>query len=445
MYSKIKKAAITLCFFLGLSTTNYAATITTARAPKHLYQPTAKYMQNRLSCPLGRSKAMVQPYCHYHSAYVSIPLSQHKWPSQLAYPIVPSAKELYTDASSLGYPWVLLGTAHTQHAGRTHMHLKYKLGISAWIASVIITQLYLNRAAAETAQLPKDFLQQGLTHVKLPKDFSATNLTYANLTGQRFTDTNFEGTQLEGAILTNTTCDYQQCFADNVEANQLSYGKWYQENLPKDLKSIAEVYPRLYQDSHKAALLQIACGLAYLPYWEGTEFYIKVAYWSCKLLLLKKQLSSGLQKQLVCSLDSDLEYDARKYCWQTDYPQDQVEEEKEAPHDDFAQYLKTFQKGLKKYHCKSEYEWGYNWYKDNIERNLQGLQKTYPKLTSPKLRKEAVDIAFQLSKIYQNQHLLFLLRYLSLQNRLIRLKRSAVGVGNELHYNYYGPTVPRYL
>ena len=138
----------------------------------------------------------------------------------------------------------------------------------------------------------------------------------------------------------------------------------------------------------------------------------------------------------MCSLEDGLNYEAENYCWQTDYPQNQLKEAKEAPHNDFDQYLKTFQAGLQKYNCKSGKEYGYNWYKNNIEKNIQGLQKTYPKLTSPKLQREAIAIAFQLSKIYQNQHLLLLFRYLFLQNRLIRLKISAgVGVGNEVHYN----------
>ena len=132
----------------------------------------------------------------------------------------------------------------------------------------------------------------------------------------------------------------------------------------------------------------------------------------------------------------NLNYDAKNYCWQTDYPQNQIGEEKEASHDDFDRYLKIFQAGLKKYNVKSKREYGYNWYKNTIEKNIQGLQKTYPKLTSPKLRKEAVDIAFQLSKSYQNQHWHFLFRYLFLQNQLIRLKISAgVEVGNEIYYN----------
>ncbi len=274
------------------------------------------------------------------------------------------------------------------------------------------------------------------THAKLPQNFSGAYLSYVDLTGQRFTCTDFTNTQFDGVLLTNTTCDYQQCFQDNVKANQLSGGLWYLDNLPKDLKSIAQVYPTILQDHHKAELLQIASGLAYLPYHEGKEFYIKVQYWSIRLLLLKKQLGT-LGSQLVCSLgDYGLNYEAKRFCWQTDYPQNQVEEEQEAPHAYFDKYLQTFQDELLKYNVKSKDKRGYDWYKKNIEKNIQGLKKAYPKLTSQALRKEAIDIAFQLSKKCRFQHLLFLFHYLSCQNRLIQLKMLAgVGVENDIHYN----------
>ncbi|MEM9569785.1 MAG: pentapeptide repeat-containing protein, partial [Bacteroidota bacterium] len=306
-----------------------------------------------------------------------------------------------------------------------------------------LTHANLSKTDLTNVKLPHDLSSVNFTDAKLPKDLSNHNLNHANLTGHDFMATNFEGTQLEDAILTKTTCDYQQCFQDHIKANKLSGGSWYSENLLKDLKSIAQIYPHFSQNTHKAALLQIASGLAYLPYWEGKEFYIKVYYWSCKLFLLKKQLSSGLGEQLVCSLGNysyGLNYEAKNYCWQTDYPQNQVEETKEAPHDKFEEYLKTFQAGLQKYNCQSEYSWGYDWYKDNIEKNIQGLQKTYPRLTIPKLQKEAIDIAFQLSTLYQNQHWHLLFRYLFFQNRLIRFKISAgIEVANKVYYNHHKP------
>ena len=224
------------------------------------------------------------------------------------------------------------------------------------------------------------------------------------------------------------------------------------------------------QDTYKAELLQIACGLARLPYDESTEFYIKVQYWSCKLLLLKKELGT-LGYQLVCSLASDLEYEVEEYCWQTNYPfhlehpkgrqiaaqwcisiiatdlpeslgtliQHYLTEPTQAIHTNFDQYLQTFQAGLIHYKCQSKGSWGYRWYKDNTEKNIQGLKKIYPKLSSQKLQKEAIDIAFQLSKQYKIQHWCLLFGYLSCQNRLIQLKISAgVGVGNGVYYRFSG-------
>ena len=91
-------------------------------------------------------------------------------------------------------------------------------------------------------QLPQTLSGADLTRVKLPQDLSGADLTNANLTGQHFTYTNFTNVQLKDAILTNTLCDYRQCFRDNVTMNKLIGGKWYLKNLPKDLKSIAQVY-----------------------------------------------------------------------------------------------------------------------------------------------------------------------------------------------------------
>ena len=66
---------------------------------------------------------------------------------------------------------------------------------------------------------------------------------------------------------------------------------------------------------------------------------------------------------------------------------------------------------------------------------MRGLQKAYPKLTSQKLRKEASDIACQLSTQYKSQHSHLLFHYLSCQNRLIQFKISA-GV-DDIHYNIF--------
>ena len=320
---------------------------------------------------------------------------------------------------------ILCCAGHKDFSGQNLMHIDFR-------------GLDLQGIDLRKAKLPQNLSGANLTDAKLPQDLSRANLTDTNLTRQKFTSTNLEGTKLSGVILTDTLCDYQKCFATNGEKNQLSGGDWYRKNLLKDLQSIARVYPHLSKDIHKAELLQIASGLAYLPYYERTEFYIKISYYSCKLLLLKKQLKKTLGDQLVCSVIHSLEYDAKNYCWQTNYPENKVEEEKEeAPHADFDKYLKTFREGLKKYNVKSKDKDGFKYYKENIEKNIQGLQKAYPKLTSPALKKEATSIAFLLSKSWQIQHLLFLFRYLFAQNRLIRLSFYAgVGVKNDIHYRF---------
>ena len=314
----------------------------------------------------------------------------------------------------------------------------------------------------------RDFSGVGFTKKELPQSVVRANLTNANLTGQYFTHTNFEGTQLEGAILTHTTCDYRKCFQDNMKANMSRIGQWYPRNLPQDVESITQVYPTILQDRYKAELLQIASGLAYLPYYEYMEFDIKIKYWSCKLLRLKKQLSSPLGDQLVCSLADVLEYDAEKYCWKTDYPfhlehskgkqiadawciastgtylveeigtliQYYLTERSRTRHANFDHYLQLFQEGLVQYKVESETKLGYDLYKGSIKKNIQGLQKTYLKLTSEELRKEAIDIACELSTFYKYQGLPFLFRYISCQNRLIQLKISAgKEVGKNIYYN----------
>lgn len=94
--------------------------------------------------------------------------------------------------------------------------------------------------------------------------------------------------------------------------------------------------------------------------------------------MFKKQLSSRLGSQLVCALADGLAYDAEQYCWKTAYPHYPIKKEKEAPHDDFDQYLKIFQAGLHHYNCKSKEKLGYDWHKIIIEKNIQGFKKTTP-------------------------------------------------------------------
>ncbi len=286
------------------------------------------------------------------------------------------------------------------------------------------------------------------------RDFTHANLervdcSKAILMGSVFKSTNVTDTLFDGAILTHTTCDYQAHFQDNAKDSkfdELAEGKWSKKNIPNDLKSIAKVYPQLKQDADKAELLHIACSLARLPYDNpNPEFYIKVAYWSCQLWRLKNRLAKDLGGQLVCSLGEDTEYwnlndEASEYCWQTDYPQDKITctQVVNLPQDkpDFAGYLKQFRDGLEQYKVQSQFSWGFYWYKETIEKNIQGLAKAYPKVEDKSLQKEMVKTAYKLSKSYELQHLDFLFHFLYHQNMLIRI-RGTVGVEikNDIYYN----------
>lgn len=340
------------------------------------------------------------------------------------------------------------------------------LGILCWTAHSLHAAQLCDKLSHKDKDTPekvtinhgKNFSGMNFKGKKLPQDLSYADLTGANLAGHHFRGTNFTGAELAGVILTGTTCDYQQCFQDNIIANKIRYGKWYLKNLTKDLESIVQVYPHLLQDSHKALLLQIACGLAYLPYYENTEFYIKLEHWSCQLLILKNQLGD-LGARLVCTLASQLKYEEENYCWETDYPthfeapigmkiasrwcilsihrqlpkelskliQAYLTEKAPEIHANFDQYLQLFQEGLVKYNVTSKRKWGDNYYKKVIALNIKGLQKIYPKLTSPKLQKKAMKIAHQLSQKYKIQNWHFLFSYTSCQNQLIWLKASIQG------------------
>ncbi len=284
------------------------------------------------------------------------------------------------------------------------------------------------------------------------RDFTHANLEGADcskaiLNGSVFKSTNVTDTLFDGAILTHTTCDYQTYFQDNMKANKIYGGQWYQNNLPNDLKSIAKVYPQLKKDADKAALLHIACSLARLPYDDQyPEFYIKVEYWSCQLWRLKNSLSMHFGDQLVCSLEDkltyNLSYEASEYCWKTDYPQDKITctQVVNLPQDkpDFAGYLKQFRDGLKQYKVQSQFSWGFDWYKETIEKNIQGLAKAYPKVEDKSLQKEMLETAYKVSKSYELQHADLLFHFLYHQNLLIRIGETVVGVGakNDIHYSF---------
>ena len=273
----------------------------------------------------------------------------------------------------------------------------------------------------------------------LPSDLSGQDLRGYDFTGCAFTHTNLTDANLADAILAGTTCDYQKAFQDNIKENKIEGGKkWYQNNLPNDLRSIAGVYPKLKKDTHKAKLLAIATGLAWLPFYQGQAFYIKVQYWSCALLQLKQALGNPYGGQLVCSLEKGLNAVANNYCWTTNYPQHKVNIATKAPHANFDTYLKDFTDGLTKYQCKSKNGyWGFDWYKEGITNNIQGLAATYEKIKDEQLRQKCCNIAHALSKSYQIQNGTFQHHYLFLQHRLIGLKKSVgVMVGNKVYYRH---------
>ncbi len=293
--------------------------------------------------------------------------------------------------------------------------------------------------------------------------YQGKNFAGFNLSGRNFTNANVEGADFSKAILidsifkdtnvtdacfdeanlTHTECDYQKYFQDNMKANEISGREWHQNNLPKDLKSIAKVFPQLKKDADKAALLHIACSLARLPYDEGREFYIKGAYWSCKLWRLKNSLAKDLDDQLVCSLIDGLNCNANKFCWKTEYPQDKITctQAVNLPQGkpDFDVYLKQFRNGLKQYKVQSQKEWGFKWYKSNIEKSIQGIANAYPKVEDKSLQKEMVETSYKLSKSYELQHADLLFHFLYHQNRLIHIGETVgVGAKNDIHYNCIG-------
>ncbi len=320
---------------------------------------------------------------------------------------------------------------------------RYNFDMPYMIQHIIFSFVFMPPLNSRGAQYQgKNFVGLNLSG----RDFTDANLEGAdcsktNLTGCTFKSANVTDTLFDGAILTDTTCDYQAHFQYNMRANKIGGGKWYRNNLPNDLKSIAKVYPQLKKDADKVELLHIASGLARLPYDDQyPEFYIKAAYWSCKLWRLKNRLTKDLGGQLVCSLTIVLSHEANDVCWQTDYPQDKITctQVVNIPQDkpDFNGYLNQFRDGLKQYKVQSKNSNGFKWYKKTIEKNIQGLAKAYPKVDNKSLQKEMVETAYKLSKSYELQHADLLFHFLYHQNLLIRIG-GTVGVGpkNDIHYN----------
>lgn len=133
-----------------------------------------------------------------------------------------------------------------------------------------------------------------LTNATLPQTLANANLKNANFTACKFKYTNLQETDFNGTILTNTICDYRVYFRYKAQENTLYGGTWYRQNLYTDIKNIARVYPQLTKDKEKAICLHISSGITHLT--EDNiypDFYINVAYWSCKLL------------RLICSLEKN--------------------------------------------------------------------------------------------------------------------------------------------
>ncbi len=261
----------------------------------------------------------------------------------------------------------------------------------------------------------------------------------ANLFGAIFKNTNVTDTIFTGANLTNTQCSYSALFKQNTKKMQCS---GYFKNIFNDLKSIAKIYPKLQETEDKIKLLHIACALAYLFSYDtnSKEFYIKVQYWSCELLCLKNRLAQHLGNQLICSLQCHLNHDAENYCWQTNYPQNKITctQTLNAPQSnpDFDSALKQFKKGLTQYAVKSKITYGFHYYKETIEKTIQGLAQAYPKIEDKCLQNKMMHIAYNLSKSYELKHLDFLFHFLYHQNYLIQIS-DKVGkeLKNAVHYN----------
>lgn len=319
-------------------------------------------------------------------------------------------------------------------------------------------------------QLPKNLSNVHLSGAKLPLKLSGFKFANAILTEIDFARINFMQAELAGVDLCHTTCGYVQCFLDNIKANNLEGGQWYIDHIEAGLKSIAQVYLNISSDSQKAELLKIASGFAYLPYYQGMEFTIKIAYWGSKLLIFKNQLNEDLKKMILFPLTAFSE-DAQKYCWSTDYTtihleptkgiqiasfwarittgvtlitvlgslvQSYLTEPAQTEHANFDQYFQVFQEGLVKYNVKSIVKiGGYDWYRAYTKKCIEGLKKAFPYLISPALQKEAINIAIALSESYKMAHFQLHCHYPDCQERLIRLRALAGGKAKKHIYAYY--------
>ncbi|MEM7362159.1 MAG: pentapeptide repeat-containing protein [Bacteroidota bacterium] len=304
----------------------------------------------------------------------------------------------------------------------------------------------------------------------LPVELSYANLSNVNFTGKNFGFTKFQGANMQGANLENTTCDYllsfKKCLEKWKRSNRLSQPlikifEGITEQIKESLESIKEVYPTLRSNGEKAALLEIASTLAYMPSCampiikrDQQAFFICFSYWACKLLLLKKELGRW-GSQLICPLEEELEINATDYCWQTDYSPhlehskalyiasqwcrsttsicidnsvasliQQYAKDEYLIYSNLNEYNNLFQKGAERYTKPSLQKEGYGIYKVLIEKSIAILQEVYTRLTSTEAQIEAIDIALSFSEAYKKGHLDFLLHFLSCKNRLIKLIKT---------------------
>ncbi|MEM7495768.1 MAG: pentapeptide repeat-containing protein [Myxococcota bacterium] len=315
-----------------------------------------------------------------------------------------------------------------------------------------LAKLDLSGVDLSNIKLPKDLSGTDLRKAKLPRYLSGLNLTNAILEGQYFTYTNFAKAKLVGAKLSNTTCDYKQCFEDNVDTNNLLNVSHYFHCIGNTLSSITEVYPDIAKNKHKAALLQIASDLAYLPYYKDVEHCIKVNCLFYRLLCVKdkiKKLGSKLYCQLHWTKGKKENLSLINYPWYLEEGkgkqiaslwcilstkktlprvlsiliQDYLIETTQSLHADFDKYMQLWQEKSGQY-LSTKGQQTYGEYK--IKKIIQGLKKAYPKLTSETLKTEAKTIARCLSESYKLPLPQFRIRFFLCQNRLVDLKLSAV-------------------
>ena len=265
----------------------------------------------------------------------------------------------------------------------------------------------------------------------LPNDLSGKDLSGLDFTGCHFTGINLTNANLANVILTNTTCDYQKAFQHNIKRRKIEGGILYQEDLFKDLQRITQVYPKLNSHAHKAKLLQIACGFAFLPFYENSELNIKVAYWSAELLQLKQALGKPYDNELLCSLAPTITYRVNTYCWTTNYPQNQISIPARAPHANFDAFLQDFKNGFTKYQCKLLRYTSYNHYKKHIIAIIKGMKEIYVRFQQKEVQQESCNIAHALSKSYQIQLTALNYHYLFYQDRIVSLKKCMVKIANE--------------